>query len=257
MSKRVDFAIVLFLVFVAVVLSFYFTTNFLTSTILFFGMPSLFLLFRQRRQLKNIFFATFLFGLLFGFFLDYLAELNNAWSWAGTDQLVFSYKILGIVNVDVMIWFFLWTFFIIIFYEHFFEKDRGEKISPNFKYGLFLGLGAVFAIIIASFINVGLLNFGYAYLLLGFLALLPFIYVVKKKPVLLLKFFKAAIFFSILYLVYEITALSLDQWRFPGEYIGMVTWGSISFPIEEFVFWILLSCPVVLSYYELWVDDFK
>src|SRR3989344_982531 len=113
-KRTLDFLIVLGLVVLAVPLSIYFKANFLTSTIFFFGFPSLYLLARQKTAWKRIFSAAALFGLLFGFLLDYLAELNNAWSWAGTDQLVFSQLILGVVNVDVMIWFFLWVFFLVI-----------------------------------------------------------------------------------------------------------------------------------------------
>lgn len=252
-----DFLVVLGTIALAVPLSIYLKANFLTSTLFFFGLPSLYLLVRQKTQWKRIFTAAVLFGLLFGFLLDYLAELNNAWSWSGTDQLVFSQRILGVVNIDVMAWFFLWVFFLVIFYEHFLEHDRKDTISPNYKYALFLGLIVLAIIIATNVIRPTLLIFPYAYFVLGLLTLPPFVYVVSKKPVLLQKFLKAVLFFTSVYLVYEITAFNLGQWRFPGEYIGMVRFGNVAFPFEELIFWIVLSSPIVLSYYELFVDDFK
>ena len=59
------------------------------------------------------------------------------------------------------------------------------------------------------------------------------------------------------YLAYEVTAFYLGQWHFPGEYIGTVILLGASFPLEEFIIWIVLSAAVVLSYYELFIDDFK
>ena len=254
---KIDFLIVLTMVLLAVPVSIYFNANFLTSTILFFGIPSFYLLLREKDQRKRTFTAAALFGLLFGFVLDYLAELNNAWSWAGTNQLVFPYRILGVVNIDVMIWFFLWVFFIVVFYEHFIEDDRKDTISPNIKFAIFPAVIIFIIVWIIGSINPDLLKFNYAYLVLGILTFFPFAYVIKKKPILLLKFLKASLFFALLYLAYEITALHLDQWRFPGQYIGMIQLGGVTFPFEEFIVWILMSSTIVLSYYELYVDDFK
>jgi len=84
---------------------------------------------------------------------------------------------------------------------------------------------------------------------------LPFFYVIFKKPKLLGKLLKAGLFNVFLFLSFELTALHLDQWRFPGEYIGTVQIFGLIFPLEEFVIWIILGTPIILSYYELFVDD--
>ena len=119
MKIRLDFVVVLALVLFAIPTSFAINASFLVSTLLFFGVPSLYLLFRQKGQFKRIFTASVLFGIFYGFLLDYMAELNSAWAWADTQQLVFPYKIFGVVTIDVMIWFFLWVLFMVVFYEHF------------------------------------------------------------------------------------------------------------------------------------------
>ena len=59
------------------------------------------------------------------------------------------------------------------------------------------------------------------------------------------------------FLSFELTALKLDQWRFPGENIGHVQLFGLLFPFEEFIFWIVFGTPIILSYYELFVDDDK
>ena len=65
-----------------------------------------------------------------------------------------------------------------------------------------------------------------------------------------------AAFFLFYSLLYEITAMKLGWWSFPGEYIGLVTILE-TFPIEEFIFWILLFAMAVLTFFEYTEDDEK
>jgi len=256
MNKRwKDLGVILFLELFAVVASIFFSANFLSSTLLFFGLPSIYLMVRFNGPWKRLLSATFLFGVLYGFILDYLAEFNNAWSWAGTDQLVFSYKILGVVNIDVMIWFFLWVFYLVIFYEHFLEHDRTDSLSKNFWAGLLPAVLVIPLIVWSHYFKPELFSFGYAYFVLGVLTLPPFLYVAWRSPALLKKILKVSPFFIALYFTYELTALHLDQWRFMGEYVGIAHIGQIAIPFEELFVWIIISSAIVLAYYELYVDD--
>lgn len=254
---RIDLLVVVGMVLIAIPVIIHFQVNFLTSTILFFVVPSVYLLIRRRpRNIKRILVASFLFGILFGFTFDFLAELNDAWSWSPMKGLVFP-KILGVVPIDVMIWFFFWVFSLVVFYEHFIEHDRSDKISPNFKYAFYPGFAALIWVLAIFFIDPNLLKLDYAYFGLGICALIPFTVLVIRKPSLLGKFIKVSAFFFFLYLSFELTALKLDQWRFPGQYIGTVELFGFAFPFEEFFFWILMSSTIVLAYYELFVDDEK
>ena len=228
-----------------------------STALFFFIIPSIYLFIRKPRPIKRILYATLLFGLLFSFIFDFVAEFNGAWAWEQSSQLVFNYFILGVVSVDVMIWFFFWIFFIIIFYEHFFEHERSDKISSHFKYAIYPAVFGLIAVLLAFFLRPSLLKFDYAYLVIGLFTLIPFAVLIYRKPPLLIKFFKASAFFIFLYLVFELTAVKIGQWDFPGQYIGHVEILGLGFPFEEFLFWILLSSTVVLSYYELYVDDEK
>ena len=126
-SKTKDILILLLINIFAIVVSFAFKTNFLTSTILFLGFPSLYLLYKEKRYFKKIFLASVSFGIFFGFVFDFIAELNKAWDWNG--GLLFG-KILGVVQIDVMVWFFLWIFHIFLFYEHFIDRKKlRSKVS--------------------------------------------------------------------------------------------------------------------------------
>lgn len=249
-----DLLVVLGLVLIGVPIVLKFQVRPLTSSIFFFILPASYLLYLKPRRIKRILTGSFLFGILFGFVFDFLAIFNKAWS-EPVEQLIFKFKILGIVPIDHIIWFFFWTMIILVFYEHFVEHERSDKLSHNFKYALFPSIIVLLITVLIFTFNENFLRFSYAYLLLGLAAVSPLLFVVFRYPLLLPKFFKVGLFFIFLFLVYELTAVKLGQWYFPGEYIGHLKIIGLEFPFEEFLFWILLSSSAVLSYYEWLVDD--
>lgn len=255
-KKLIDLLVVIAMVAVAIPIIVYFNVKPLISTILFFILPSLYLFIREPRPVKRIFAASLLIGVVFAIPFDFLALSNSAWS-EPVSQLIFSYKILGVLAIDHLIWFFFWVFLIVTFYEHFVERDLSDTVSHNYKYGMVPGLLGLAGVLIVHIINPELLRFNYAYLVLGFLTLIPMMILLIQKPVMIFKFLKVSVFFFFLYLSFELTALYLGQWNFPGHYIGGVKIFNLEFPFEEFFFWILLSSTVVLSYHELYVDDEK
>jgi len=254
-SKTQDILILVCINIFATVVSFAFHTNFLTSTILFLGLPSLYLLYKEKSYFKKIFLASVSFGIFFGFVFDFIAELNKAWDWNG--GLLFG-KILGVVQVDVMIWFFLWIFHILLFYEHFIDRKKlKSKVSVRQLEVLAISILSVILLITVYKFFPSLLYFDKAYLMLCLVVSIPFLIIFFKKPKLVWHTVPMIAYFSFVYLAHEITALHLDQWRFPGDYIGWVHMLGVSFPIEEFVFWIILSSLIGSIYYELSFDNQK
>jgi hypothetical protein len=253
---RLDFVVVLSLVLVFIPSVLFFKVRFLTSTILFFAVPALYLFIRKPKQIKRLV-ASLTAGMIVAFIVDFLAELNGAWSWAPVGQLVFPNKLFGLIPIDVLIWYFFWLLVTIVYYEHFFEHERSDKVSKLFKKALTFFTLLLVLVITTYYTYKKLLIFPYAYFIIGFLGAFPFFYLIIKKPHLVGKLLKAGIFNIFLFLSFELTALSLDQWRFPGEYIGKVQLFGLTFPFEEFIFWIILGTPVILSYYEIFIDDDK
>lgn len=254
-QKTRDIFFLCFINIFAIVVSFTFKTNFLTSTILFLGLPSLYLLYKEKGYLKKIFLASVSFGIFFGFVFDFIAELNKAWDWNG--NLLFG-KILGVVQIDVMIWFFLWILHIFLFYEHFIDR---KKLESNFslrglKTFAFSILSVVLLIGVYKFFP-SFLYFGKAYLILCLIVSIPFLIIFFKKPKLVWHTVPMIIYFFFVYLTHEITALHLNQWRFPGDYIGQVSMFNVNFPIEELIFWIILSSLIGSMFYELSFDNQK
>jgi len=128
---RTDFLVVIGMVLASIPLVLFFEVRFLTSTLFFFVAPALFLFLRKPKQYKRLL-AGVSAGILVAFTVDFIAEINGAWSWAPEGQLLFPNKLFGLIPVDVLIWYFCWLLVTIIFYEHFFEHEKSDRVSPLF-----------------------------------------------------------------------------------------------------------------------------
>lgn len=158
----------------------------------------------------------------------------------------------------------MWTFFqiylIIMFYEYFLEKHIRDKIwHPRTKYLVLLVSGLFLLFLILFFGYPALLRIPYWYFIFGLtLILLPLIIQAFSFPKVFAKILKVVPYFFYLTFIYEITALKLGWWVFPGrEFIGWVSFFGVSFPFEEFFFWLVLLAASLLSYYEFYADDEK
>lgn len=58
-------------------------------------------------------------------------------------------------------------------------------------------------------------------------------------------------------MIYEIIALKIKLWSFPGEYSGFINIFGVGIPLEEFVLWVVLGGASVATYFETFVDDLK
>ena len=196
------------------------------------------------------------FGLVLMFEMDFLAELNGVWV---VSNPLFSAKILGTATIDILIWSFLWVFFVVVFYEHFFEHEKIGRIFPNFIYGLLPAASVLTVMLLLYAINPEILKFNYAYLILGTSGFAPFTFPAIRNRVLIprlaMRFLKVSSFFFFVHLAHELTAVKLGQWYFPAQSIGYLELVGIRFPIEEFIFWVVLSTAILLADYEYFVDD--
>jgi len=253
---RLDFYVVLGIIFISIPIILYFQVRPLTSALFFFIIPTTYLFYRKRKPVKEVLLGSLLIGSGFGLIFNIIASANKAWDEISS-QLVFDYRIFGFMPADEPIWFFFWALFIISFYEHFYERDRKDRLSKRFKYIAIPTFMAVLAIITVAILDKSklLLNHAYFYSLAP--AIIPIVYVVKNRPNLIMKFIKTGVFFFMLFLIYELTAVKLGQWYFPGQYIGWVELMGLRFPFEELLFWMGLSSFIVLAIYEGFVDNGK
>lgn len=252
-----DLLITICLILVAVVATVTLRPNFLIATLLFFGLPAAFLLWRKPSNLLKATLAAFLLGTVWGFSFDYIAEFNKAWGWSTNTGLALPLHFFGVVSLDILVWYFLWVFLTIVFYEYFAEYDFSKRVSPNYKKALIAGLVVIPLVVGLSKIAPALLTFQYAYLWLGSMTLIPFAAIVLKRPSIFPKVLEIVPFFILLYLAFELTALHTGLWSFPGHYIGTVSVMGLTFPLEEMIFWVVISSAVTAAYHEFVVDDWK
>ncbi|MCR4280256.1 MAG: hypothetical protein NUV82_02405 [Candidatus Komeilibacteria bacterium] len=237
-------------------LSLWWSAEFFTSLLLFFGLPLLYLCFQNPLKIKK----TILFSLstlVIVIVLDYICVATGIWL---VENSVIGFRLLGYVTIENIIWLPIYTMFIIMFYEYFYEYgDTDYSYRPRLKY-LYILFGVILlGFLLIYFINEQWLYINYWYLKFGvILVLLPIILTLSTKPKLFNKFLKVGVYFFYSSFLYEITALHLNQWVFPGGgIVGRFSLGQMWFPIEELFFWMILGAMGILSYYEFFDDDGK
>lgn len=255
-NKIIDLVVLVVIILISVPVVLVFKVRPLISSIYFFIIPSLYLLIRKPRNIKRVLVGTFLIGTVFGFIYDFLNIYNHSWT-ESVQQLVFKYKFFSILPIDHIIWFFFWALIIISFYEHFLERENSSKISHNFKYILIFSAVFIGVTLFLFFVSPNKISIKYSYFWLTLPTIIPILLCFLKKPKLLKKIVKVAPYFICLFLAYELTAVYLGQWYFPGFYIGNIELAGLRFPLEELFFWIILSSTVVICLYEFFVDDEK
>lgn len=248
-----DLYVLIGMVLVSIPITIFANLNFVFSTLLFFGVPSFYLIWRNPKSLLKATIAGVVLGLILGFSFDFVAEFNNAWGWSADFALPFQF--FGTVSLDILIWYFFWVFLVVAFYEYFLDHDCPKKISPHALTVALIGGILAVLVVTASKIAPGMLRMNYAYAQLGSLTFIVTALILFKHPGLLHKVIKTMPFFAFMYLAYEITALYLGLWNFPGAYLGSMAIGAIRFPVEELIVWIIASSTIVATYYEFCVDD--
>ncbi len=258
MKFRNKFNVIFFLVwpFVAVFLSFRFSINAFYSPIIFYGIPAILLSIQKPKNIYKAL-AVSLLSIPAIVIIDYIAELTGIWAWP-LPQSLFP-RLFNLVSLEVILWVYLHFYFVIIFYEYFFEKKKEHIWHPRSKkiVSFTLILFAIFIITLVIYPHI--LRIPYWYFIFGILFILPPVVMEEINfPRTFLKLIKTAIYFFYLNFAYEITALKIGWWSFPSkQFVGNVTFFGVTFPFEEFFFWIILFTLAMLSYYEYFFDDEK
>lgn len=240
-------ALILYPIFASLI-SFLLEADFLVSLIIFYLVPGIYLSFIYPKAIKKAALFSLIFGAPIYAIIDYLAIKSGAW------------QLHSATIAENILWGVFGVYFLVMFYEYFFDRENIQQLfSPRIKF-LTIAVAAVLGIFFAIFAaNPDLLKIDYFYLKSGIaFALVPVVLTLLFLPKLSGKFLKTAAYFAILNLTYELTALSLNQWSFPGDqFIGKVVLFGKTFPFEELFFFILLGSLALLSYYEFFADDRK
>lgn len=231
-----------------------FKLNNLITTFLYLVVPSLYLLVRYQNFRKRILIFALPVGITLSVTMQYLADFNKAWIWPINPSLPIIFKH---IPLESFLWYPAWLVAVVALYEIFVDyKHPNQKISKNYKWFIIILLGYAIAFIV--WLSIGSPTIEYAYAkLLSLPAIAPVVYILIKKPYLIPRLFKFSLSLLIFTLIYEIIALKVKLWGFPGEYSGFVDIFGVGIPLEEFILWITLGGASVAAYFETFVDDLK
>lgn len=252
LSKRQDLILMIVWPIVASIISLVWETNFLVSTVLFYILPSIYLSFKYRSLVRKVFLFSLVVvpAIIVG---DYFAEITGSWFFPTS---VFGFKLFGTTVFEVVLWMSSFVYFVVMFYEYFVDHSHMKLTNRKFRW-VSLGftlLFVAFLVYLASGISI---QIPYFYLVFGIIfAIVPIALELLDFPNLVAKFAKITVYFSFSSFLWEIVALRLHQWTFPGtSFIGWLEIFNVRFPFEEFLIWIILGAAGILSWYEFFDDD--
>lgn len=254
-GKKIDAFILILLILISVNYAFLVNATLLDIPIItsyiFLIVPIIYLSLREKKDWIKILATVFLFGFIVGFPFTFLGELTEAWA-----IQVGSYKMFGIFYFPVVIAWMLMTALTAIIYQHFFQSkiNVSKGLSKRYKTTALVLTCISFLIVYLCLKKPDFFTKKYSYLIIGSINVIPVLIYLIKKPHFLVSIWPIIIYFFILYFSIEYVGLNLKWWSFKGEYIGNVNLLNITFPIEEFVYWMLLYAPSLVCCYVSFVD---
>lgn len=236
---------------IAAFISFNFPINFFLSSFIFFGVPAAILSLLKPNRVKKAAVASLIFTPI-GLVIDYVAQINGTWKMPLPDT-VFPFKFLDVVSIEGIIWGFLHVYAVIMYFSYFSEKQYIKTLwnkKSEEALALFIGIFLLFLVTLLFLPDT--LKIPYWYIIFGLVSLLSVVVLEEIRfPKVFPRLLRTAFYFFYLNFVYEIVALKLNWWSFPsGRYVGYVSVLDVSFPLEEFVFWMILFSLAILSVYE-------
>ena len=226
------------------------------SILLFFGLPCLYLIWREPSIIRKSFIFAFLFSIPLSVFVDTLAVFDGSWY---VPHSIVPFRLFGAATFEVWLFGLLWVLFAVLFYEHFFGRHNASDRFPKvYRKLLYLFALLVTIVVVAYVLKPSLLVIPYFYTWFSLIFVVPpLIIFLIKKPKFLARFSLQGAYFFFTLLVYELVALQVGLWSFPGHhFIGWINIFGYRFPFEELVFYMIFATPSFLAYYEYFgVDD--
>lgn len=257
-TKIKQLLILILFLFLAPIACLIFKLNALSSVIVFLVAPSVYLSFLLKENIKKSLIFSAVTSIPFIIVIDYIANVTKQWV---EPQTIFPFRFLGIISVEVILWTFFLTYFMIMFYEIFFDNRKDDKIifSQRTKFLATISLTVLLVFFLIYFFTPQILYISYFYLKFGIILIfIPLFIEMFRRPKLAGKALGIGAYFFFLSFLYEITALKLGYWYFPGsQFIGMITIFGVAFPFEELFFYILLLPMACICYYEFFAGDEK
>ena len=249
-NKKYKLLVIFLYVLIACLVVFLTKPVYILSIIIVLVPPALVNFLWLKKSKKKILVFSIVSTILFAFAAELSSRLANSW-----DVQSVLPRIFGILPLENILFAFLNIFWVLSFYEYFIDRDTSSKMSKKFKY-LILILSLFSLSIFILFFNGIDISMNYYFLAIITL-LIPSVIIFSKKSSLLKKLILPVLFFAIIFFIYELVALKIGNWWWPGEYLLPVNFLGQTFPIDDVIIWYFLSTIACIGGYEFFMDDWK
>lgn len=256
-KKLVDILVLIALLVIAACVTVSFSVSKVVSILLFFGLPCAYLIWKDLSTFKKSLIFASLFSIPLSVFVDTFAVFDGGWY---VPHSIIPYRLFGVATFEVWLFGLLWVLFAVLFYEYFFDHHRASDWFPKiYRKLLWLFALLVIGVTATYLIKPSLLIIPYFYTWFSIIFVVPpLIWFLVRRQKFLPRFVLIGSYFFVVLLVYEIVALYVGLWNFPGvHFIGWVKIFGQSFPLEELIFYMVFATPSFLAYYEYFADNMK
>lgn len=221
------------------------------SSYVFLIPPIVYLSVREKKDWRKIVATAFVLGFVIGFPFTFLGELTGAWAIHVAKQ-----KMFGVFYFPIVIAWMLMTTLTVVLYQHFYIKPTNVEKGLSRRFNKITTCLVIISIVIVfvCLYKPSFFTKKYSYLIIGSVNLFPFLVYLLKRPKFIIKVIPLIVYFFVLYFSIEFVGLKLKWWSFEGSYIGYVNLIGITFPAEEFVYWMILYAPSTVFCYESFVN---
>ncbi|MFA6257165.1 MAG: hypothetical protein WCT29_02700 [Candidatus Paceibacterota bacterium] len=230
----------------AATVSIFLSANYLISTLLFFVPLAFILSFRRPENISSslLFSAFAMVPILLP--VDYYAFIYKVWYIPNT---IFPFRLLsGSLPVDDIIWVLLYCYVTVMLYHTLALPKSPVRLRLRFFILPILSLAILLLLMVIS------LNLAYPYFYMCLFAIMFLGVALWKYKYLSKSMLIPASFMAFLLLLFEMTGNFLHHWDFPGKYLGFMGYVPYPFPLEEFLFIVILSAPCVVVLYEFSIE---
>jgi len=255
-KKAIDWLVLILIPISTAIIAKVFHTSLLLEVFLFFGLPPTYLFFRNPTIIKK----TVIFSLVAWWPLtivwEYLVYVDNIWF------VPSAYRFFrGSLPLEDIPWGIQFLIYGISVWEYFFNKSRlkGRLFPPRYKYLVAFLYVPLVIFFILYYLSPETLYVPYFFLWLGLIyCVIPPVLFVIFRPKFLKRLVLMSVYFFIPFSLMDYTALTQNQWWFPGQhYIGVVSFFGHTLPLEEIIFFWILCMPALACWYEYFADDQK
>jgi hypothetical protein len=249
-DKRFLFGALAIYLLVAFLFLIFYRPNYLTAILIVLMPPTLAVWWQLKNSRARVLVFSLVSVVLFAPPTELMARLADAWDVAS----IFP-RLWGTAPLENLLFAFLNFWLGLSLYELLAGGDKAGKIAKKMFW--LAGLYGLFFLMTISLykINPAWIAFDY-YQLAMLVVVAPLVVFCRLVPGLIKKAATATGLLAAIFFVFEMVALQLRYCCWPGEYLWPINIGGKIFPVDDIVFWYLLSTPALIGGYEFFAKDF-